>query len=174
MSDFLRVFCQSDQSIDSSEIIDFIVEGCYFDETPRFEVRFDGEGDSKTDWKSLTVHYLSSKRPITLERNVNDVLLNLEVKETIKIIALSEKSHLPTDLVNKLVASKQVIAVEIDPVGLTDDGWAMLDCLEVMLASRLSGIIYAPDDGFYDPKLQPLYKLKETGGSTNFEAITPA
>lgn len=174
MSYFLRVFCQSDQPIDSSEILDFIVDGCYFDETPHFEVDKSSEGDSLTPWKSLTVHYQTGKRPITISRNVNDFFLDSEVKETIEIIELSSKSHLPPDLVNKLAASKQVIALEIDPVGLTDDGWAMLDCLEAYLASRLSGIIYAPDDGFYDPKLQPLYKLKETGDSTIVEAIASA
>lgn len=174
MSYFLRVFCQSDQPIDSSEIIDFIVDGCYFDEKPRFEVRKDAEGDSLTPWKSLTVHYLSGKRPIRIERNVNDFFLDSEVNETIEILELSGKSHLPPELANKLATSKQVIAIEIDPVGLTDDGWAMLDSLEAYLASRLFGIIYAPDDGFYDPKLQPLYKLKETGDSTIFEAIAPA
>ncbi len=161
MSYFLRLFCQSDQGIDSREIIDFIVQGCYFDETPCFEVCKNVKGDSKTDWKSLTLQYQTGKRPIRIEINVNDKFLDSEVNETIKIIELSGKSHLPPDLGNKLATSKQVIAIEIDPVGLTDDVWAMLDCLEAYLAARLSGIIYAPDDGFYDPKLKPLYKLKE-------------
>lgn len=174
MSYFLRVFCQSDQPIDSSEIIDFIVEGCYFDETPRFEVCKDAERDSLTPWKSLTVHYQTGKRPITIERNFDDFFIDAEVNETIEIIELSSKSHLPPELANKLATSKQVIALEIDPVGLTDDGWAMLDCLEAYLASRLSGVIYAPDDGFYDRHLQPLYKLKETGDSTRIEAQAPA
>jgi hypothetical protein len=36
----------------------------------------------------------------------------------------------------------------------------MLDCLEAYLAKKLSGIVYAPDDGFYDEALQPIYKLE--------------
>lgn len=122
----------------------------------------------------MTVHYQNGKRPITIERNVDDFFIDAEINETIEIIELSSKSHLPPDLVNKLATSLQVIALEIDPAGLTDDGWAMLDCLEAYLASRLSGIIYAPDDGFCNRHLQPVYKLKETGDTTIKEAHAPA
>ncbi len=64
------------------------------------------------------------------------------------------------NLVEKLAASKQIIAIEIDYSGLTDAAWEMLDCLETYLVKKLSGIVYAPDDGFYDEELQPIYKLE--------------
>jgi hypothetical protein len=63
------------------------------------------------------------------------------------------------DLIQKLTATKQVIAIEIDYSGLTDAAWEMLDCLEAYLAKNLSGIVYAPEDSFYDENLQPIYNL---------------
>jgi len=35
----------------------------------------------------------------------------------------------------------------------------MLDAVEALLAEKCDGIVYAPEDGFLDKKLQPLYKL---------------
>jgi hypothetical protein len=63
------------------------------------------------------------------------------------------------DLIQKLATTKQVIAIEIDYSGLTDAAWEMVDCLEAYLAKKLSGIVYAPEDGFYDENLQPIYNL---------------
>jgi predicted RNA binding protein YcfA (HicA-like mRNA interferase family) len=64
------------------------------------------------------------------------------------------------EVVDKLATSKQIIAIEIDYFELTDAAWEMLDCLEAYLAKKLFGIVYAPEDGFYDEPLQPLYKLE--------------
>jgi hypothetical protein len=58
----------------------------------------------------------------------------------------------------QLVTSREII--EIDYSGLTDAAWEMLDCLEAYLAKKLSGIVYAPEDGFYDENLQPICKLE--------------
>ncbi|HEY9742726.1 MAG TPA: hypothetical protein V6C90_19755 [Coleofasciculaceae cyanobacterium] len=94
-----------------------------------------------------------------IELNLNDQLLQQEIEETIEIIRKSGQLNQQQNLVEKLADSQQVIAIEIDYSGLTDAAWEMLDCLEAYLAKELSGIVYAPNDGFYDENLQPIYKL---------------
>jgi hypothetical protein len=160
MSYFLRIFCQSPQLVPSNEITDFIRDGWYFDEPPKFEVQPSAEAEDETHWKFITVHYQTDKRPVRIELNVNDQLLQQEIEETIEIIRKSGQLNQQQNLVEKLADSQQVIAIEIDYSGLTDAVWEMLDCLEAYLAKKLSGILYAPEDGFYDENLQPIYKLE--------------
>lgn len=159
MSYFLRVFCQNSQPLPSNEITDFIRDGWYFDESPNFEVQPSAEAQDETHWKSITVHYQTNKRPIRIELNLNEKLLQQEIDEAIDIISQSRQVNQQQNLMQKLATSKQIIAIEIDYSGLTDAAWEMLDCLESYLAQKLSGIVYAPDDGFYDENLQPIYKL---------------
>jgi hypothetical protein len=160
MSYFLRVFCQSPQLVPSNEITDFIRDGWYFDEPPKFEVQPSAEAQDETHWKFITVHYQTNKRPVRIELNVNDQLLQQEIEEAIEVIRKLGQLNQKQNLVEKLAASKQAIAIEVDYLGLTDAAWEMLDCLEAYLAKILSGIVYAPDDGFYNEQLQPIYKLE--------------
>lgn len=160
MSYFLRVFCQSPQLVPSNEITDFIRDGWYFDEPPNFEVQPSAEAHDETHWKFITIHYQTDKRPVRIELNVNDQLLASEIEETIEVICQSGRLKQQQNLVDKLAASKQIIAIEIDYLGLTDAAWEMVDCLEAYLAKKLSGIVYAPDDGFYNEELQPIYKME--------------
>lgn len=161
MSYFLRVFCQSSELVPISEITDFIQDGSYFEEQSRFVVCNVKSDAEETHWQSLTIHYETGKRPIVIERNINDELLHQEVKETIEMLKLCEPSRQQSEIIDQLSATKQVIAIEIDFDGLRDAAWEMLDCLEAHLASILSGIIYAPNDGFYDRHVQLIYQLRE-------------
>jgi len=159
MSYFLRVFCQSPQLVPSNQITDFIRDGWYFDEPPKFEVQPSAEAEDDTHWKFITVHYQTNKRPVRIELNVNDEFLQQEIEEAIEVIRKLGQLNQQQNLVEKLAASKQAIAIEFDYSGLTDAAWEMLDCLEAYLAKKLSGIVYAPEDGLYDANLQPIYKL---------------
>lgn len=160
MSYFLRVFCQSPQLVPSKEITDFIRDGWYFDEPPNLEVQPSAEAQDETHWKFIILYYQTNKRPVRIELNVNDQLLQQEIEETIEVIRKLGQLNQQQNLIEKLAASKQIIAIEIDYSGLTDAVWEMLDCLEAYLSKKLSGIVYAPEDGFYDENLQPTYKLE--------------
>ena len=127
------------------------------DEPPKFEVQPSAEAEDETHWKFITVHYQTKKRPVRIELNLNDKLLQQEIDEVIDIISQSRQLNQQQALIQKLAASQQIIAIEIDYSGLTDAAWEMLDCLEAYLAKKLSGIVYAPEDGFYDEDLQPIY-----------------
>ena len=160
MSYFLRVFCQSPQRLPSNEITDFIQDGWYFDKPPNFEVQPSAEAQDETHWKFITVHYQEDKRPVRIELNLNDQLLTSEIEEVIEVIRKLGQLNRLQNLVDKFAASKQIIAIEIDYLGLTNAAWKMLDCLEAYLAKKLSGIVYAPYDGFYDEELQLIYNLE--------------
>lgn len=159
MNYFLRVFGQSPHPLPSSEITDFIRDGWYFEESPNFEVQPSAKAEDETHWKFITIHYQTDKRPIRIELNLKDKLLQQEIDEAIDTISQSGHLNQQQDLIQKLTATKQVIAIEVNHSGLTDAAWDMLDCLEAYLAKKLSGIVYAPDDGFYDENLQPIYNL---------------
>ncbi len=160
MTYFLRVFCQSPQPLPSNEITDFIRDGWYFDESPNFEIQPNAEAEDETHWKFITIHYKKNKRPVRIEPNLKDELLQQEIEETIEVIRKSRQLKQQQNLVEKLATSQQIIAIEIDYSGLTDSAWKMVDCLEAYLAQKLSGIVYAPEDGFYDENLQQIYKLE--------------
>lgn len=159
MSYFLRVFCQSAQLLPSQEISELIQNGYFFDEMPPLTVHPDVANSLESDWQSIHVHYQNGKRPIIIQRNVSDRLLQQEIKEITEKLNYSPGVSQNNQIIQHLRNTKQIIAFEIDFNGLTDAGWQMLDCLEAYLASKLTGIIYAPDDGFYDEKLQPILSL---------------
>lgn len=159
MSYFLRVFCQSAEFLPSQEISEFIQNGYFFDEMPSLRVNPDVANTSESAWQSIHINYQNGKRPIIIQRNVSDRLLQQEIKEITEKLNYSPGVSQNTQIIQHLRNTKQIIAFEIDFNGLTDAGWEMLDCLEADLASKLTGIIYAPDDGFYDENLQPILSL---------------
>jgi hypothetical protein len=152
MSYSLRIICRSSDQLLRSHLIRFIEEGVYFD-NPRFEPAIhDNEADDP-EWHSLTVHYQESRRPIIFHRNVMDGLLSSEVKELLE--ELADKGRGDDERIRTALRdAKQVIAIEVDPESLTADAWQMLDCIEAHIATTLNGIVYAPDGGYFDERLQ--------------------
>lgn len=161
MSYFLRVFCQSVEPMTASQIIEFIRDGCYFETPPEFELFPPEAAAAEKLWKSLVIHYQQGKRPVRLELNVGDPLLQAEIEEVIEITELSERSPAQFSLQQWLVASQQVMAIACDLEGLSDAAWEMIDCLEAFVAQGWNGIIYAPDDGFYNSQLQLIYRRSQ-------------
>jgi hypothetical protein len=156
MSYFIHVFCQSNKPVTRNEIANFIVEGYHFETTPLFEPPHDSSEIQAENWKTLVVHYRSDKRPIIFRRNVNDKLLREEIKEILDELTQAQLSKV---VLQKFDAIHQVIAIEIDREGLTEDAWEMLDTVEGYIAQTLEGFVYAPDNGLYDKNLRPIYKF---------------
>lgn len=171
MSYFLRVFCQSAELLPSQEIAEFIQNGYFFDEMPRFTVNHDVANTSENAWQSIHINYQNGKRPIIIQRNVSDRLLQQEIQEITKNLNYSPEVIQNNQIIQHLCNTKQIIAFEIDFNGLTDAGWEMLDCLEAYLASKLTGIIYAPDDGFYNEQLQPILSLNGDDVSSETKVV---
>jgi hypothetical protein len=56
-------------------------------------------------------------------------------------------------VIQTLNESAQAIVIEVDPAGIPDNAWKAIDCIEAYIAFAYKGIIYAPDEGFYDAGL---------------------
>jgi hypothetical protein len=159
MSYFLRIFGRSAQSITRRQIADFITAGSFFDDAPRFEPPPDSPESAEEDWTALSVQYDPAKRPVRFERNLGDALLKEEVQELLFVLDKSRRTQAQQEVLRTLQDAAQVISIEVSRETASEDCWEMLDAVEAFLAERCDGIVYAPDDGFFDKKLRPLYKL---------------
>jgi len=159
MSYFLRIFGRSVEPTTRREIAEFISDGSFFDDEPEFEPSPDSKESDAHDWKSLTVRYDAEKRPVRFERNVSDALFEKEVRELLFILDKSRRTKAQQEVLRRIQSADQVFSIEIDRDAASESCWEMLDAVEVLLATRCDGIVYAPDDGFFDKQLKPLYKL---------------
>jgi len=141
------------------QIAEFVEEGSFFDPVPRFDPAPDTPESEAPQWGSFTLHYQDGRRPIRFERNLRDELLKEELDELLFILERSKKTKTQQEMLERLRETQQVIGIEVDREALTDDGWEMLDAVESFLATRCDGIVYVPDEGFFDANLRPVYRL---------------
>lgn len=156
MSDFIRIICNSTEPIFSSEITDFILEGVYFDDTPRFDPPQEADDAPLTGWQTLAVYYQTGKRPILFHKNVNDRLMQTEIKEIVEEELADKQAEAAETLRRRLLRGYQTLAIEINPTSLTEEAWEMLDSIEAYFAKKYEGIVYVPDDGFFDASLEKI------------------
>jgi hypothetical protein len=64
MPDRIIVFCTSRTLVSQAELIEFIDDMCFFDETPKFNVS--KEEAETTDWRFLEVRYDPELRPVLI------------------------------------------------------------------------------------------------------------
>jgi hypothetical protein len=153
MSYVIRIFCESLEPILRSDIIQFIEEGSYFD-----ACRFEPVKDDDNTWTRLAVHFAEGKRPILFHKNVMDSLVSSEIAELVESLDGREGCAIDTILA-VLRKTKQVIGIEVDRDNVTETAWEMLDSIEGHIARRCGGMVYAPDDGYFDARLQPILRL---------------
>lgn len=154
MSDYIRILCNSTEMLSSSEIIGFILEGAYFDDSPAFDPPQEAAEPTLADWRTLAVSYQAGKRPIIFHRSVNDQLMRTEVEEIIEEELADKQTEAAETLRRRLSRCHQTLAIEINPTSLTEEAWEMLDSIEAYLAEKYQGVVYVPDDGFFDEALQ--------------------
>jgi len=70
------------------------------------------------------------------------------------------EEHPPADpaLVERLRQTRQELVLHFSS-DISEDCWAMLDCLEAFVARKLDGVVYATE-GIYDQELQPLWRFQ--------------
>jgi hypothetical protein len=159
MSYFHRVFCRSSEAITRREIAEFIAAGSFFDSEPGFDPPPDSAEAADLNWGRLAVHYEPDGRPVTIERNVEDPLAQEEVRELLFVITKAKETQARQNVERAIRAAAQVYRIGVNRETASDDCWEMLDSVQAFLAGRCAGIVYAPDDGFFDEKLRPLYRL---------------
>lgn len=155
MSYFITIFCRAATPLTTAEVIQFVTEGVYFVPASTFEYPRDNE---HLTW--LTIHYQPRKRPVQIQRDVDPIFVHQQIEEVITFDLPPANAEV-NNIVAHLHATQQTIGIELDPVGILEDAWLMLDGLKAFLAGNLDGIIYAPDDGFFDAQLQRLLDLRQ-------------
>lgn len=80
-----------------------------------------------------------------------------EIDEIGILIDGIEDREIKKKLSSTMDALEEVYAFEVDPGGLSDDAWELVDALESYIAKRGKGILYVPDEGFFDGEFEPLW-----------------
>jgi len=159
MSYFIRIFCTTECSTSRAEFIEFIEEGVYFDDEFKFDLSLDSPEAKDPDWNILTVNYNANLRPVIFERNIHDDLQKEEIDEFLFILSASRETKGHKIVKQHLESTVLTFSIDIKQESLTEDCWDMLASLESYLCKKCNGLIYAPDDGFYNSKLKRIYKF---------------
>jgi YD repeat-containing protein len=147
MSYAIRILCRSDARLTVGFIADFVRDGVYFEVFPVIEA--EPSADTVSEFERIEIQYDKQKRPIVVTSTVGEEALQ-EIKDINDMAGRSGVSKL---LLQRIAATHQVVAIEVDREKLTDDAWAFCDCIESSIARKLDGVIFVPDDGIYDPQL---------------------
>jgi hypothetical protein len=147
MAYFLKVFCRASSRVPLSEVRDFVRDGVYFDPPPDL-ISKAVEGADGESWQ-LEILYDASKRPIVVSNDTSDRLLAIEKEEVLDLENADAVRQ-------RIIEAQQILAIEINRDSLSEDAWVLCDCLQSFIASKFDGLIYAPDDGFYNDKLERL------------------
>lgn len=153
MSCFIRLLCRSETRLTVGFVTDFLRDGVYFEVLPDIEA--EPSSDMSSRFERIDIQYDKKKRPVIITSAVGDEVTE-EVAELIELARLSGISDL---LRQQIAATRQIVAIEIDRDKLTEDVWGFCDCIEAEIAAQLDGIIFVPDDGIYDMKLQLMERM---------------
>jgi len=141
------------------------LEDAAFLDNPVYEPPVDSEAAADPEWHVMVVRYDPRRRPIILRAASAAGGLAEAMMEEMAEHFGSAALHL-TSVRDHVMSCRRIIDIEIDPVGITDDGWEACDHMEHCLASRLGGLVYVPGEGIYDANLQRILKrprLSSTG-----------
>lgn len=161
MSLFIHVFCQDNTPFRAREIADFIEEGVYFEDPPKFSLKPASAKANDAGWTEMRIDYQAGKRPIILHCETRSEEFTEEVEEAIEDLESANLAKKHPDLISRLKGTKQLIVFEIDSKGATKDCWAMVDNMQALFARERNGIIYSSGEGFYDAELEPICKLRD-------------
>ncbi len=153
MSYFLRVLCQSDSRFTVRTISDFLRDGQYFETMPHVEAVPSQALDSQ--FERIDVVYDGRKRPIIITSTVGKDL----TEELSELTEMARRAGISSSILQHITSTRQIVAIEVDRDHLTEEAWRFCDCLEAFIASELKGIVFAPEDGFYDKRLQLMQRV---------------
>ena len=149
----MTVFCRRPADLlTREEIGQAVVDGVFFEDTPEFDPPLGSAEARAPEWDSFAIRYAAAKRPVVVFRR--GALRGIE-KDLAEAFA---KPPLDPVMKRSLVEAKQTFTLDIDQEGLTEEAWEMCDFIEHFIANRCDGLVWAPGDGIFDAKLQPIAK----------------
>jgi hypothetical protein len=137
MSKSVSIFCQDSDNFTSEEIIEFIKDGCYFEEEPDF---------SCPDENRIIIQYDLNLRPIVIE-SVTSLVAIEEIKYEFKEhilsrrdrLDLSVREQLKNTILSKTIASKLIFLINFSHDELNEDCWDMMASVESFIAKKIMG-----------------------------------
>jgi hypothetical protein len=150
MTNTVLILCENSNSTIIEKIMEFIEDGCYFDEELKFSFPDNG--------KCLHIEYALNHRPIIFEL-IDDVKIVDEIKEeTIaNIIEVTEEKFIERRKIDLILSAikraSSAFYFEFYYVDMNEDCWEMMACVESFLARENNGIIFA-DEGVYNSSLE--------------------
>jgi hypothetical protein len=153
----ISIWCSGDGSITPRDIAETVEEGVYF-EDPVFDPAPDSDEADDPDWRQMAIQWEPERRPIVISAYEIASKDRAEILEEVNE-QFGEKAISQASIQAHIESCRRVFAIDIDPTRLSDDAWAACDVIESTVATRLQGLIYVPDEGIYDAKLQPMVKM---------------
>jgi hypothetical protein len=156
MSKSVLIFCKNSGNFTSEEVIEFIKDGCYFEEDPKF---------SCPDENQIIIQYDLNFRPIIIESVLNSETIEEMKHETCENI-LSQilqassacKEELKNTIVSELIMSKAIFLIDFSDGELSEDCWDMMASVESFIAKKNNGLIIA-EEGVYNSNLEKILIL---------------
>ncbi|GIG21424.1 hypothetical protein Cch01nite_21480 [Cellulomonas chitinilytica] len=142
MAMFLHVFARSGAALD----VDAVAEAAEMAWTGDDPLELDHETDGD---QVLRISVPGAGRPITV------LVASAEMVKDMVDEVLEEHDQAPEKVVEQIRATKQVVSFEVFPERLDDDGWEVVDAMEMSVARALDGLVVT-DDGIYDAHLKQL------------------
>lgn len=150
MSESVLVLCQDTKPITCQEIIDFINDGCYFDEDVRL---------MNVTNKSVVIEYCVGVRPIIIHFFSELDTIDEMKEETRELVNDRMKNDRLDDWMRKNILSivdrcQEIFLVEFAvSTELSEECWDAMASVEAFIAREKQGIIIA-DEGVYNEKLE--------------------
>lgn len=147
------VFCRKPaENLTRRQIGKAIEEGTFFDDDPQFDPPLDSAEASAPEWDHFVITYAAANRPVVIYRRGALKGIEEDIEE--------EFVEPPLDpaLQRRIIDAKQVFSLDVSQESLTEEAWEMCDFIEHFIADRCDGLVWAPGDGIFDAKLQPIAK----------------
>ena len=149
----MSVFCRRpDLSLTRQQIGEAIQDGVFFEDDPEFDPPLGTAEASAVEWDTFQIRYAAAKRPVVIFQYGALRGIEGDIEEEFVTPPLDPA------LRRSIIDAKQVFTLDVNPDGLTEEAWEMCDFIEHFIASRCDGLIWAPGDGIFDAKLQPIAK----------------
>jgi hypothetical protein len=116
------------------------------------------ERKADSDYR-LTIIYDKEKAPIIISGAMNDEVGLKDISEINFVLNISKKSKIKEVISERMATVKFMYSIEIVREQISDDCWEMLDSTEAMLLEKSDGILFTPENEFFDANLKRIYKL---------------
>lgn len=155
----IRIFGRDGAAFTTREVAEAATEGVFLEEEPIFAPDPGSAEAANPVWHSLVMRWDPMKQPIVFNNHFQDGALHEEIRRLMLVLEIARKTEPRQKVVDHLQKTIRMFSVELNRAEMTDDTWAMLDAIESRVAKRCAGIVFTPDEGFFDSDLKRFYKL---------------